>query len=210
MELGEAIRRRAMVRSFAPRPVDIEVVRRLLHAALRAPTAGNARGTAWVALVGPEQTQAYWSATTDEEWRSRNAARSQGLSRAPVVLLAYASPEAYVARYGEADKARSGLGAGAEAWPVPYWFGDAAFGVMTVLLAAVEAGLGACVLGAFRGEAALASALHVPEEWRLFSAVALGHPDGEDRAARSLGRARPPASSRVHWGVWGSPADPVR
>ena len=108
-------------------------------------------------LEGPEQTGTYFDATTDEPWRNQYTEWSDGLARAPVVLLAYTSPEAYVARYAEADKAAAGLGVGEAAWPVPYWIGDAAFGVMTVLLGAVDAGLGACILGTFRGEAELAT-----------------------------------------------------
>ena len=125
--------------------------------ALRSPTAGNTGGTAWVVLQGSDQTAVYFDATTDEVWRSRNREWADGLTRAPVVLLAYTSPDAYVARYAEPDKASAGLGAGEAAWPVPYWIGDAAFGVMTVLLGAVDAGLGACILGTFRGEAELAA-----------------------------------------------------
>ncbi len=203
MELGEAIRRRAMVRSFSAEPVERAAVAHILDAALRAPTAGNTGGTAWIALIGREETEAYWSATTDEAWRGRNPARWAGLRRAPVLLLAYASPEAYVARYDETDKAGSGLGAGADAWPVPYWYGDAAFGVMTVLLAVVDAGLGACMLGAFRGEVALADALGVPDGWRLFGTVVLGHPDGADHRSRSLDRAQGEGEGRIHWGSWG-------
>lgn len=202
MELGEAVRRRAMVRSFSAEPVERAVVARILEAALRAPTAGNTGGTAWVALLGPEETEDYWQATTDEAWRARNPDRAAGLRRAAAVLLAYACPEVYVARYREGDKAGSGLGAGADAWPVPYWHGDAAFGVMTVLLAAVDAGLGACMLGAFRGEAALAEVLGTPEGWRLFGAVALGHPDGNDHRSQSLDRAQGDADGRIHWGSW--------
>ena len=150
VELHEAIRRRAMVRSFSAEPVAEAVVDRLLHAVLRSPTAGNTRGTAWVVLEGSEQTSTYFDATTDEEWRARYPDWADGLRRAPVVLLAYTSPSAYVSRYAEADKSGSGLGHDAAVWPVPYWYGDAAFGVMTVLLGAVDAGLGACILGTFR------------------------------------------------------------
>jgi nitroreductase len=203
MELHEAIRQRAMVRSFSSDRIDRAVLDRLLRAALRSPTAGNTGGTAWVVLEGPEETTAYWEATTDEAWRRRNRGRYGGLRSAPVVLLAYCSSDAYVARYGEVDKSDSGLGAGADAWPVPYWFGDAAFGVMTVLLGAVDAGLGACVLGAFRGEATLAGGLGVPDGWHLFCAVALGHPDPMDHRSRSLARARGGATERIHWGSWG-------
>ena len=203
MELHEAIRRRAMVRSFSTRPVDGAVVDRIVEAALRAPTAGNTGGTAWVVLQGADETAPYWNATTDEAWRAAHPQRYEGLRRAPVVLLAYSSAELYVTRYGEEDKAGSGLGEGPEHWPVPYWTGDAAFGVMTALLAAVDAGLGACILGAFRGEDALAGALDVPAArgWRLFCAVALGHPDGRDRRSPSLDRAAP-AHERVHRGRW--------
>jgi nitroreductase len=202
VELHEAIRRRAMVRSFSAAPVDPDVVDRILQAALRAPTAGNTRGTAWVVLEGPEQTAVYFDATTDEMWRTHYKGWSEGLARAPVVLLAYTSPDAYVARYAEEDKARAGLGDGEAEWPVPYWIGDAAFGVMTVLLAVVDAGLGSCILGTFRGEAELAAQLDVPAGWRLFAAVVLGHPDGRDHRSASLDRAGPGPADRIHRASW--------
>jgi nitroreductase len=94
------------------------------------------------------------------------------------------------------------LGLDAAEWPVPYWLGDAAFGVMTVLLCAVDAGLGACVLGNFRGEAALAGALGVPAAWSLFCAVLLGHPDGKDHPSPSLDRPKPGPDQRIHRGSW--------
>jgi nitroreductase len=191
-----------MVRSFATTPVDPAVVDRIVLQALRSPTAGNAGGTAWVVLEGPAQTSLYFDATTDESWRSEHPQWHAGLSRAPVVLLAYASSESYVDRYGEHDKAGSGLGEGPERWPVPYWTGDAAFGVMAALLGAVDAGLGTCILGAFRGEAELARVLGVPDEWRLFCAVVVGHPDGNDRRSPSLDRPLPPRSTRLHRGRW--------
>jgi nitroreductase len=203
VELHEAIRRRAMVRSFSAEPLGRDEVDLILQAALRSPTAGNTQGTAWVALEGPDQTALYFDATTDEAWRTRHKEWSDGLARAPVVLLAYSSPDAYVDRYAEEDKATGGLGETAAAWPVPYWIGDAAFGVMTVLLAAVDAGLGACVLGAFRGEAELAARLDVPPGWRLFCAVLLGHPDGADHRSASLDRNSPKPSERIHRGRWG-------
>ncbi len=167
---------------------------------MRSPTVGNTR-TAWVVLCGADETALYWDATTDEEWRA-GSPRYDGLRRAPVVLLAYASADAYVSRYAEEDKAASGLGADPSDWPMPYWIGDAAFGVMAVLLAAVDEGLGACILGAFRGEESLARILAVPEEWRLFCAVVVGQPDGADHRSPSLDRSGPSAAERVHWGRW--------
>ncbi len=202
MELHDAIRRRAMVRSFSTDPVDRPVVDRLVEGALRSPTAGNTGGTAWVVLEGAEETAVYFDATTDEDWRAHYRDWIDGLQRAPIVLLAFTSPDVYVSRYAEPDKADAGLGEGADRWPVPYWYGDAAFGVMAVLLGAVDAGLGACILGTFRGEEELATRLSVPPGWRLFCAVVVGHPDGLDHRSASLDRPRPNAADRVHRGSW--------
>ena len=202
MDVHQALQARRMCRSFSSEPVDQAVLEGILGAVLRSPTAGNTAGTAWVVLNGPDQTSAYWEATADARWRAANPEWASGLMRAPVVLLSYASPDAYLARYSEPDKARSALGSSETAWPVPYWFGDAAFGVMALLLCTVDAGLGACVLGNFRGEAALASSLGVPDAWRLFGAVALGVPAGDGHRSRSLDRQVPGISDRIHSGRW--------
>ncbi|MGH8988424.1 MAG: nitroreductase family protein [Acidimicrobiales bacterium] len=205
MDVHDAAQARRMVRSFSERPVAAAVLDELLTDALRAPTAGHAQGTAWVVLQGPDETTAYWHAATTASWRERSA-RWPGLSRAPVVAVALGCPPAYVARYAEPDKARAAhgvaLGETEAAWPVPYWHGDAAFGVMTLLLGAASAGLGACFLGNFRGEGGVLAALGVPEGWRLFGAVVLGHPAGDDTRSASLTRPGPGVRARVHYGGW--------
>lgn len=205
MQWSEVVARRRMVRSFDRRPVDPVTLDRLLAATRHAPSAGNTRGTAWVVLLGP-QLDAYWALTTTAEWR-RGSARGPALQRAPAALLSLCSPAAYLERYSEADKASSGLGAppgggGEGAWPVPYWFADAAGEVLTVLLGATDAGLAGCFLGNFRGEESLLSELDVPEGWRLFGTVLLGHPDGEDHPSSSLARPAP-GHPRLSGGRWG-------
>ncbi len=55
MELGEAIRRRRMVRNFEDRPVPAEALERILDHARRAPSAGHTQGFAFLVLEGPEQ-----------------------------------------------------------------------------------------------------------------------------------------------------------
>jgi nitroreductase len=202
VELHETLQRRAMCRRFAGDPVDATILDRILSGALSCPTAGHTQGTSWVVLQSAEQTATYWEATTDHAWRARNPDWFNGLARAPVVLLAYTSPAAYVARYAEPDKTDAILGTKPQAWPIPYWYGDAAFGVMAVLLQAVDAGLGACVLGNFRGEEALGRALGIPDQWRLFGSVVLGTPAGEARRTRSLDRPKLPVSGRIHRGAW--------
>ena len=201
MELTAAIRARRMVRSFADRTLDAELVDALVADAVRVPSAGNTGGTAWLVLTEPEPRAAYWEQTTTDEWRQQSR-RWPGLSRAPVVALSLASPSAYLARYAEPDKAGSGLENAEVAWPVPYWFGDAAFATMTLLLRAADEGIGACFLGNSRGEAAALAALGVPDGWRLFGSVLLGHPDGHDHRSSSLDRPQPTAAERIHRDRW--------
>jgi nitroreductase len=200
VELSEAVRRRRMVRSFAPRPVDPEVVDRIVRAALSAPSAGNTRATSFVVLEGSD-TARLWDVTLPAE--RRTAFRWPGLLEAPVVVVALVEPGAYPRRYAEDDKAATGLGAGLDAWPVPYWWVDGGMAIQTLLLGATDAGLGALFYGLFEHEEAALAALGVPEGRRALGAVALGHP-AEDPGlpGRSAGRPGPPPATRIHRGGW--------
>ncbi len=189
-----------MVRAFRPEPVAPAVLDGVLDAARRAPSAGFAQGVDLVVLEGAD-TARYWD--TSLPGPRREGFPWPGLLAAPVLVVVAADPRAYVTRYSEPDKARTGLGTGSEAWPQPMWFVDAGMAAMALLLAAVDAGLGACFFGVFEHEAALCDALGVPEPVRLAGTVALGHADPEaDRRSRSAGRARRPAADQVHRGGW--------
>jgi nitroreductase len=85
---------------------------------------------------------------------------------------------------------------------VPYWFVDTGFAALLLLLGAVDAGLGACFLGNFRGEEALAAALGVPDDRRYAGTVLLGEPGGDDPPSASLARGRRRAEDVVHRGRW--------
>lgn len=199
MELSDVVRRRRMVRNFTDAPVDPAVVDGLLDLARRAPSAGNSQGWHFVVLEGPEQTRRFWDVTLPPE--RRDGFRWPGLLRAPVLILPMADGAAYVERYAEVDKASTGLGDSTEAWPVPYWVVDTAFATMTLLHAAVDAGLGALFFGIFREEERLRRELGVPDGIRPIGAVALGHP-APDEPGRSAARPRRPADEVVHRGGW--------
>jgi nitroreductase len=228
MELADAVRRRQMVRSFSGRPVPAAVLDGVLDLACRAPSAGNTGGWDAVVLCGPDETTRFWDATTTPDWRARSR-RWPGLALAPVVVALFADPDAYRARYAEPDKAGSGLGADpvvpdtvvpdtvvpdtvvpdtvgsepeADPWPVPYWFVDGGFAAMVMLLAAQDAGLGACFLGNFRGESSLRAALGVPDGRRYVGAVLMGEPAGADPPSTSLARGRRRPSEVVHRARW--------
>jgi nitroreductase len=202
MELSDAVRRRRMVRTFSGAPVAVDVLDRILELACSAPSAGNTGGWDAVVLVDPEETAAFWDATTTPEWRARSR-RWPGLALAPVVMALFVHPDAYRDRYAEPDKEASGLGGGeARAWPVPYWFVDAGFAAMVMLVAATDAGLGACFLGNFRGEPDLRAALGVPDDRRYAGAVLLGEAGGPDPPSPSLARGRRQIAQVVHRGRW--------
>lgn len=200
MEFREVVTGRRMCRSYSPDPIAPDVLDRVLDAGRRSPAAGNTAGTHLVVLEGPEQTARYWDVTLPVE--RRDGFRWPRLLHAPVLVLPLAEPGAYVARYAEEDKARTGLGAGEEAWPTPYWTVDTAFAAMSILLAAEDEGLGALFFGIFRHADAVLSMLGVPPGLEPIGAIALGHPAGDDAPGRSAGRGRPALEDYVHRGGW--------
>ena len=199
MELGDAIRRRRMVRAFTDEPVDPALVDALCDLVRRAPSAGNAQPVELLVLDAPDAVAAYWDITLPEP--RRQGFRWPGLVRAPVLVIVTVRPDAYVERYAEPDKASTGLGEGLDAWPVPYWWVDGGAAVEHLLLGAVDAGLGACLFGQFAHEAAVAAAFGVPEDRRAVATIALGWP-APDEPGRSAGRPRPPLDEIVHRNRW--------
>jgi nitroreductase len=198
VELRDAVRARRMVRAFARRPVPRATVDDLIDLARRAPSAGNTQPWHFVVLEG-EETVRLWDVTLPP--RRREAFRWSGLLDAPVVVVPVVDPGAYASRYAEDDKRATGLGDGPDAWSVPYWWVDGGMAVHGLLLAAVDAGLGALFYGLFDHEAAVLAALGVPAGYRALGAVALGWP-APDEPGRSAGRPRPALGDVVHRGRW--------
>jgi nitroreductase len=189
-----------MTRSFRDEPVPRELIESLVDLAARAPSAGKSQGWHLVVLEG-DDTDRFWRHAFPADRRGGFA--FPGLLRAPVIALPFADADAYIARYAEPDKARTGLGAGPDAWPTPYWTIDASMAVMTMLLAAEDAGLGALFFAVFEGEDAVRTELGVPAGLQLLGAIALGWPaDDDTRAGTSASRPRRAAQEIIHRGGW--------
>lgn len=204
MELRDALRRRRMCRDFEPTPLPAGLLDELLDLARRVPSAGYSQGFELLVLEGPGQTARYWDVALPAE--RRVGFPWPGLLQAPVLVIPLAHPAAYVRRYAEPDKAATGLGGSAEAWPVPYWHVDTGMVVQNLLLAATDAGLGALFFGMFHERDAVLRGLGVPEGYEPVGLIALGYPTAAARAAGPQGspgrRPRRPIEAIVHRGRW--------
>lgn len=189
MELTTAIDRRRMVRAFEPTALEAGALDDLLDRARRAPSAGNSQAVGFVVLDEPELTARYWDTTLPAP--RREGFRWQDLLNAPALVLVTTEPELYVDRYAKPDKARTGLGAGVDAWPVPYWWVDAGTVIQNLLLLVVEQGWGACLFGPFDHEPALAVEFGLDSGVRLVATIAIGRPR-PDEPGRSADRPRTP------------------
>lgn len=205
MEFAEVIKRRRMVHAFTGDPLEPGTAERLLRAANRAPSAGFSQGYSFLVLEGSQQCSALWQLVREAD-ASDGATDDAGpgtvtpLSLAPLVVVPLACKDMYLSRYarpgkGWTDKDES-------RWPVPYWYVDAGFTALLTLLAAVDQGLGAVLVGiAPEIMTSFRTAYGIPEEWTPIGAIAVGHPaPGPDPV--------PPAGTRktlselVHRGHW--------
>jgi nitroreductase len=210
MEFSTVVRRRRMVRNYDPdRPVPPEVVERLLHHAVRAPSAGFTQGWAFLMLTDSVDRDRFWTLTAPDRPRGGGSQeRSRwlaGMSRAPLLIVPLADRSAYLDRYAEPDKGWTDRDEAR--WPVPYWYIDTGFATLLMLLTAVDEGLGAAFFGipvekldAFR------TGFGVPARYTPIGAVTVGYPAPDHRSA-SLRRGRRPIEEVVHYGRWSQKTD---
>lgn len=189
-----------MVRHFTDEAVADDVVEGILAAALRAPSAGYSQGYALLVIREPEDRAKFWASQPRTEQGAWDPALRAAIMRAPAVVAVLASKDVYLDRYARPDK---GWTDRAESrWPVPYWYVDAGFLALLMLLASVDAGLGALLFGLIPEHIpAFRAAFGVPDDFDPVGCVAIGH---EDPAAprRDLRAARRPLEELIHHGSW--------
>jgi nitroreductase len=205
MEFDAVVRRRRMVRNYDPdRPVPPQVVDRLLDYAIRAPSAGFAQGWAFLVLTEPADRDRFWAASTPAGAAAAPDSWLTGMRRAPLIIVPHANRDAYLDRYAEPDKGWTDRDEAR--WPVPYWYVDAGFASLLMLLGAVDEGLGACFFGIPpQRQATYRDAFGVPAEYVPIGALTVGYP-APDRRSPSLRRGRRGPHEVVHRGRWGPAA----
>jgi nitroreductase len=198
VEFGDVVRGRRMVRTFEDRPLDPQVLRRILRLGQRAPSAGFSQGFEFLVLEGPEETVRFWDVVGegDREWPG------EGLRRAPVIVVPFASKKQYLDRYAEEDKGWTDRDEAR--WSAPFWTVDTAFASMLMLLAAVDEGLGALFFGLYPPTLpAFRQAYGIPGEFEPIGAIAVGHPAPVDPVRSSAHtRGRRDLEDIVHRGRW--------
>jgi len=196
MELKDTILKRRMVRNFADKPVDPQIIDQIVQLTRHAPSAGFTQGQSFVVVAKPELKKAIAETCQEEEYV--NSGFAPFISKAPVLLVPCTSEAAYHRRYQQPDKLDEN---GQEIeWPVQYWFMDIGCAVMVALLAAIDVGLVAAFAGS-KDLNAFRSILNMPDEVTPVGVIALGY-RAPDKPSPSLKRGRKPDSEYVHYESW--------
>jgi len=203
MELSEILKRRRMVRSYRPDPVDPEALERILRTIRRAPTAGFSQGQRLLVVTEPGTRARVAEIAGEAEWIARG--NEPWISVAPVHVFLLTNEADYHERYQRSDKLEVTGGVEVE-WPVPYWFVDAGALMMTLLVAAIDEELACGFFGLVPEDGAKAKELlGVPEELALVGALTIGHPADDRQATQRASRmtqARKPLDELVRRERW--------
>jgi nitroreductase len=198
MEFQRVVARRRMVRNYSDHAVDPAAVDRILSNALHAPSAGFSQGWAFLLLDDSPAVARFWACTTPEG--DGVDAWSEGMRRAPVIIVPLSCKREYLERYAAPDKGWTDMDE--SHWPVPYWDIDTGMAALLMLLTVTDEDLGACFFGIppemiapFRAE------FGVPDDYMPIGALSIGH-RAEDRPSPSLKRGRRSTDEVVHRSRW--------
>ena len=149
MDVMEAIRKRRSVRSYASTPIPEGVMRRMRQALRFAPSACNYQPWHFILVEDEQMRRDLAHAAKDQTF----------VGTAPVVVVACGFPD--------------------KAGKIGGWGGtvdiDVAIALDHLTLAAADAGLGTCWIGAF-GEDEVKALLDVPEDVKVVALTPLGYP----------------------------------
>lgn len=151
MDVFDAIRGRHSVRDYLNKEISEELVKKLLSAAIMAPSAGNRQAWEFIIVRDPTTKNALARAAYDQGF----------IARAPVVIVVCANQLRSAERYG----AR-----GVEL----YCIQDSAAAIQNLLLAAYSMGIGTCWVGAFN-ESMASKLLQIPEGIRPVALIPVGY-----------------------------------
>lgn len=170
MEFSEVVSKRKSIRHFnAKRDVTEGQIANILEAAVLAPSAGNIQPWRFTVVR-----------SLDARERLGAALRQPWATTAPVVIIVSVDPRPCAARYGDRGE-------------LLYSVQDSAAATAHILLAAADAGLASCWIGAF-DESAVRDALGITSPITPVAVIPIGY------SAEAAGRpARRPLSEITTW-----------
>lgn len=205
MDFSEVVRRRRSIRKYSPESVDLETLDRVLDAGTRGPTAGYSQGQSYVVVTDLEMKRRLAQEMDRQIAALTGAAASESATEeppfwgAPVAVIACTNEADYHRRYQRPDKL---LPDGSEiSWPVPYWYVDSGCGIMLILLAAVNEGLDACLIGVPFDVAPWRELLGMPQEVMPVGTILIGRRAPDEQRPDFSSRRRPGAEY-VHRDRW--------
>jgi nitroreductase len=148
MDFHDVVRRRRSIRSFLPREVSDEKLRRIIETGLAAPSAKNKQPWRFVVIRDAETRKALAKAAKNQHF----------VAEAPVIIAACAVDTDYVMTCGQ-----------------PAYTVDVSIALDHMTMAAVVEGLGTCWIGAFHEDKAK-EILGVPEQARVVALLPVGYP----------------------------------
>lgn len=148
----EAIKGRRSIRAYRSDPVREEDLRKILEAAIRAPSAGNLQPWVFIVVKDPSIKRELCLAALGQSF----------IEEAPVVIVVCA------------DTSRTGLYYGSRGVNL-YCIQDTAAAIQNMLLAAYALGYGTCWVGAFH-ENQVSKTLDLPRDIRPVAIITLGLP----------------------------------
>ena len=194
MQFRDVVMQRRAVRRFEEGGVNREVIERIARLAQRTPSAGFSQGQRLVVVTDPavrrevaEICGEAWYRDEFGPWVSECAAQ----------FIPCVSEAIYHRRYQEPDKT---LEDGSEIdWPVPYWWVDVGATMQTIMLAAVDEGLGCGFIG--NEVEPLRAYLGIPDEFVPIGVMPVGKPLPDVRSP-SLKRGWVPFEEFARWETW--------
>lgn len=147
-------KKRQSIRKYKPDSIPPEVIAQLLNAAIEAPSAGNCQP--WHFYVVHNRAI--------KEQLSICANSQKSIQSAPVAIVVCAEPFRSAELYSTRGQNL-------------YAIQDTAAAIENILLCATMHGLGTCWCGAF-DEAAVSSAMNIPEHRRPVAIISIGYPKG--------------------------------
>ena len=196
MEFTDVVMKRRAVRRFEEGGVEPAVIERIARLAQRTPSAGFSQGQRLVVVTDPARRKELARICHEDDYQDLDM--GPWISECAAQFVPCVSEAIYHRRYQEPDKVKDD---GTEIdWPVPFWWVDIGATMQTIMLAAVDEGLGCGFIGPDID--GLRAYLEIPDEFVPIGVMPVGRPLPDVRSP-SLKRGWVAFDDFARWERWG-------